>query len=146
MNCHCWKKGSEHCAPVFEKSLKFLESQGLRLYIASNGGEDYVKGVAEATEIRSYFKKLFCGRVSYIQKRRVAEKNSNTKRDPHIAKFGGSKIGCRRGESKRFVTQSGVTLDSRVRENWKMPILSFANVCKYLIVIILRNQIKHFIM
>jgi phosphoglycolate phosphatase len=53
------EKGYGQLYPQVPETLSYLKSRGIRLYIASNGGERYVKGVAQAMKIDSFFTRIY---------------------------------------------------------------------------------------
>jgi len=52
-------QGSSQLYPGVKETLQALKQQGVRLFVASNGLEDYVKGVAFAHEIMPFFEGVY---------------------------------------------------------------------------------------
>lgn len=52
-------KGFGQLYPGVEKTLKQLKEEGIRLFVASNGLEDYVRGVAKIKGIAPLFEELY---------------------------------------------------------------------------------------
>lgn len=52
-------KGRGHLYPGVKETLSALRGRGIRLFVASNGLEPYVKGIAEAKGISSWFEGLY---------------------------------------------------------------------------------------
>lgn len=53
------RKGFGELYPEAETTLRRLKDQGIRLFVASNGLEDYVRGVAEIKGIAPLFEELY---------------------------------------------------------------------------------------